>query len=161
VVQSKLISCSYAACNSECGHLDNLQKRTNGSSEIGDGSNCTKFGSHLWCCPPKHHHFCIAIIGRAVLPAFLISLVKMLYLVIGTTLQDRILIVQKSTKLLILSHCQIGRGSILLDLAGIQPPRRRLNNHFRHKTLNRVCTSTGRAFFDHWIINIHCLEGSY
>ena len=67
-------------------------------------------------CAPKHH-FCIAIIGRAVLPAFLISLVKMLYLVIGTTLQDRILIAQKLTKLLILSHCQIGRGSILLDIA--------------------------------------------
>ena len=58
----------------------------------------------LWCCSPKHHHFCIAVIGRAVLPASLIPLVKMLYLVIGATLQDRILIAQKLTKLLILTH---------------------------------------------------------
>jgi len=58
----------------------------------------------LWCYSPKHHHFCIAVIGRAVLPASLIPLVKMLYLVIGATLQDRILIAQKLTKLLILTH---------------------------------------------------------
>src|SRR5882762_11500047 len=57
---------------------------------------------HLWCCSHSHHYFCIAKIGRAVLPAFLIPLVKMLYLVIRTTLQDRILMAQKLTELLIL-----------------------------------------------------------
>jgi hypothetical protein len=80
----------------------------------------------VWCCSHSHRHFCIAEIGRAVLPAFLIPLVKMLYLVIRTTLQDRILIAQKLTELLILTHCQFGRGNLLLDIAGIQPPIRRL-----------------------------------
>src|ERR1700683_1167023 len=84
------------------------------------------FGSSL-CSSHSHHHFCITEIGRAVLPAFLIPLVKMLYLVIGTTLQDRISIAQKLTELLILTRCQFGRGSLLLDMAGIQPPRQRLN----------------------------------
>ena len=45
---------------------------------------------------------------------FLIPLVKMLYLVIGTTPQDRILIAQKLTKLLNFDPCEIGRGSLLL-----------------------------------------------
>jgi len=57
----------------------------------------------LWCHSHKHHHFCIAKIGRAVLPVVLIPLVEMLYLVIGTTLQDRILIAEKLTELLILT----------------------------------------------------------
>jgi hypothetical protein len=35
----------------------------------------------IWCCSHKHHHFCITVIGRAVLPVCLIPLVKMLYLV--------------------------------------------------------------------------------
>jgi hypothetical protein len=43
--------------------------------------------------------FVLAIIGRTILLAFLIPLVKMLYLVIGTTPQDRILIAQKLTEL--------------------------------------------------------------
>jgi hypothetical protein len=119
------------------------------------------FNHLLWCSPLSHHHFCIAKIRRAVLPVFLIPLVKMLYLVIGTTLQDRILIAQKLTELLILTDCQFGCGSHLLYLAGIQPPRRRLNLLFHHRTLNRACTSTGGAFFNHWIINIHCLERSH
>src|ERR1700729_3799056 len=55
---------------------------------------------HLWCCSLKHCHFCIDIIGRTNLPAFLIPLVKMLYLVVGATSQDRILIAQKLTELL-------------------------------------------------------------
>ena len=80
----------------------------------------------IWCHSHSRHHFCIAKIGRAVLPAFLISLVGMLYLVIRTTLQDRILIAQKLTELLILTHCQFGRGNLLLDIAGVQPPRQRL-----------------------------------
>ena len=115
----------------------------------------------LWCSSLSHHHFCIAEIGRAVLPAFLIPLVKMLYLVIWTNLQDRILIAQKLSELLILTDCQFGRGSLLLYLAGIQPPRRRLNLLFHHRTLNRACTSTGGAFCDLRIINIHCLERSH
>jgi hypothetical protein len=66
----------------------------------------------LWCCSLKHCHFCIGIIGRTILPAFLIPLVKMLYLVLGTTPQDRILIAQKLTELLKLIHCEIGCGSL-------------------------------------------------
>ena len=54
----------------------------------------------LWCCSLKHCHFCIGIIGRTILPAFLIPLVNMLYLVLGTTPQDRILIAPKLTELL-------------------------------------------------------------
>jgi hypothetical protein len=87
--------------------------------------------------------------------------VEMLYLVIGTILQDRILMAENLTELLILICGQIGRGSILLDIADIQPPRWRLNLYFHHKTLNRACTSKGRAFFDHWIINTYYLEGSH
>jgi hypothetical protein len=57
-------------------------------------------GDHL-LTPLKHRHFFnIAIMGRRIFPAFLIPLVKMLYLVIGTTPQDRILIAQKLTELL-------------------------------------------------------------
>src|ERR1700683_1336603 len=74
---------------------------------------------HIWCHSHSHHHFCIAKIGRTVLPAFLIPLVEMLYLVIRTTLQDRILIAQKLTELLILTHCQFGRGNLLLDMENI------------------------------------------
>jgi hypothetical protein len=51
----------------------------------------------------------------------------MLYLVIGTTLQDRILIAQKLSELLILTHCRFGRGNVILDIVGIQPPRWRLS----------------------------------
>jgi len=128
---------------------------------VAGGSDCMWIILYLWCCSPKHHHFCIAIIGRAVLPAFLIPLVKMLYLVIGTTLQDRILIAQKLTKLLILTHCQFGHGSLLLDIACIQPPKWRLILPLHRRTLNRVCTSTGRAFLDHWTTNKHYLERSH
>jgi hypothetical protein len=67
-------------------------------------NSCDVLSELVWCCSPKHHHFCIAVIGRAVLPASLIPLVEMLYLVIGTNLQDRISIAQKLTKLLILTH---------------------------------------------------------
>jgi hypothetical protein len=115
----------------------------------------------LWCSSLCHYHFCIAEIGRAVLLAFLIPLLKMLYLVIGTTLQDRISIAQKLSELLILTDCQFGRGSLLLYLAGIQPPRQHLNLPYHHRTLNRACTSTEGAFCDLCIINIHCLERSH
>ena len=47
------------------------------------------------------------VVNRAV-ATLLIPLVKMPYLVIGTTLQDRILIAQNLTKLLILIDCQFG-----------------------------------------------------
>ena len=72
----------------------------------------------LWCCSLKHRYFCIAVIGRTILPAFLIPLVKTLYLVIGTTPQDRILIAQKLTELLILTHFWIGHGCLLLTCCG-------------------------------------------
>jgi len=78
---------------------------------VAGGSDCMWIILYLWCCSPKHHHFCIAIIGRAVLPASLIPLVEMLYLVIGTNLQDRISIAQKLTKLLILTLVRLAVGA--------------------------------------------------
>jgi hypothetical protein len=95
------------------------------------------------------------------LPVFPIPLVEMLYLVIGTNLQDRILIAKNLTELCI--NFDLWSNWPWEHYTGYSrhTPMWRLNLYFHHKALNRACTSKGRAFFDPRIINTYYLEGSY